>query len=45
MIPQIIITNSNAPGDIGKIGRYKNHPTPYGAYQIIVPKDINRREK
>ncbi len=44
-IPEIIITNSIATGDIGKIGRYKSHPTPYGACQIIVPKNINQGEK
>lgn len=27
----IELTNENEPGDIGKIGRYKNSPIPYGA--------------
>lgn len=44
-IPQIIISNSNAIGDIGKIGRYKNAHTPYGACHIVVPKEINQGEK
>ncbi|TDN98876.1 hypothetical protein DET65_3867 [Sunxiuqinia elliptica] len=44
-IPQIIITNSIATGEIGKRGKYKNHPTPYGACQIIVPREIKQGEK
>ena len=29
------------PGDIGKIGRYKNKPLPYGASSLEAPADVD----
>lgn len=38
-------TESNDPGDIGKIGRYKGEPIPYGSIEIKVSNNIDYMDR
>ncbi len=43
-IPNIALADSNEPGEIGKSGRYKGEPRPYGACRILVPDYIESNQ-
>lgn len=43
-ISNIALADINEPGEIGKAGRYKGEPRPYGACCIFVPDYIKRNK-
>jgi len=44
-IKDILMSNFIDKGEIGNFGRYRNLPTPYGACNIVAPKEVTRIDK
>jgi hypothetical protein len=41
----LVLTQKNEPGEMGRLGKYKNKPLPYGAANIEPPNTIGDHEK